>query len=92
MAPSAPDQGTHLAAAGTHWLTGGGEMGMAILARDGRATLPRLRELCPDLPVLVATGRTGQAAQDLVAHFTAVALLAKPFDRAVLKAKPAWIS
>ena len=45
----------------------------------GAATLPRVRALRADLPVLLATGRADQAALDLVASTAGVRLLAKPF-------------
>jgi PAS domain S-box-containing protein len=45
----------------------------------GAETLPRLRALRPDLPVLVATGRPDQQAQALVETYPRVSLLAKPF-------------
>jgi len=45
----------------------------------GGGTLPRLRALHPDLPVLLATGRTDEAARDLVRTFPPVTLIAKPF-------------
>ena len=45
----------------------------------GNRTLPRLRELCPTVPVLLATGRPDQKALDLIASDPGVALLAKPF-------------
>jgi len=45
----------------------------------GAATLPRLRVLCPAVPVLLATGRADQAALDLVAAHAHVRLLPKPF-------------
>jgi len=46
----------------------------------GAGTLPRVRALRPDLPVLLATGRVDQAALDLVAAHNGVSLLAKPFS------------
>ncbi|WP_306602289.1 hybrid sensor histidine kinase/response regulator [Geothrix sp. 21YS21S-2] len=45
----------------------------------GAGTLPRLRALCPGIPVLLATGRTDQDALDLVAAYDQVTLMAKPF-------------
>ena len=45
----------------------------------GAGTLPRLRELLPDIPVLLATGRADQNAQALAAAFPDVTLLPKPF-------------
>lgn len=41
-------------------------------------TLPRLRELRPELPVLLATGRADQDALDLVAAHPGVVLMPKP--------------
>jgi len=46
---------------------------------SGAETLPRLRALCPDTPVLLSTGRADQAAMDLVASHAKVKLLPKPF-------------
>jgi PAS domain S-box-containing protein len=45
----------------------------------GAGTLPRLRALRPDLPILLATGRTDQTALDLVEAYPNVTLLSKPF-------------
>ena len=45
----------------------------------GAGTLPLLRALCPEVPVLLATGRTDQAALDLIAAYDQVTLMAKPF-------------
>lgn len=47
---------------------------------DGAAALPRIRALCPSVPVLLATGRVDQTALDLVETHAHVSLLAKPFD------------
>ena len=46
----------------------------------GTGTLPRLRALRPDLPVLLATGRADQAALNLVAAHPKVTLMSKPFS------------
>jgi len=46
----------------------------------GKGTLPRLRGLCPAVPVLLATGRTDQEALDLVTAHPFVTLLPKPFS------------
>ncbi|HJV23559.1 MAG TPA: ATP-binding protein [Holophagaceae bacterium] len=46
----------------------------------GEGTLPKLRALHPDLPVLLATGRADQHAVDLCRTFKGVTLLAKPFS------------
>jgi CheY-like chemotaxis protein len=45
----------------------------------GAGTLPRLRALRPDLPVLLATGRADQAALDLIEAHPPAVLLSKPF-------------
>ena len=52
----------------------------------GAGTLPRLRALRPDLPVLLATGRADQTAQDLVQAHPGVTLLSKPFGKKELEA------
>jgi len=51
----------------------------------GAGTLPRLRALCPDVPVLLATGRADQDALDLVARHPSVTLLPKPFSMGELQ-------
>jgi PAS domain S-box-containing protein len=45
----------------------------------GSGTLPRLRALQPEVPVLLATGRADQTAVDLTEAFPNVTLLPKPF-------------
>ncbi|WP_306599908.1 ATP-binding protein [Geothrix sp. 21YS21S-2] len=45
----------------------------------GPGTLPRLRALRPDLPVLLATGRADPTAMDLAEAHPQVKLLSKPF-------------
>ena len=45
----------------------------------GGGTLPRLRVLCPTVPVLLATGRADQGAMDLAMTQPGVLLLPKPF-------------
>jgi len=52
----------------------------------GMGTLPRLRALLPQVPVLLATGRADQAAQDLVQAHRFVTLLSKPFGMKELQA------
>ena len=52
---------------------------------DGSETLPLLRSLRPSVPVLLATGRTDQAALELIAAYPDVTLLAKPFSASELK-------
>ena len=51
----------------------------------GSGTLPRLRALLPEVPVLLCTGRADQTALDLTKAFPSVTLLAKPFDFRELK-------
>jgi len=46
----------------------------------GRGTLPRLRALCPGVPILLATGRPDEEALGLVAATPDVTLLPKPFS------------
>ena len=65
-------------------LEGGLEADLVILDMNmpglgGIGTLPRLRTLRPALPVLLATGRVDQTAQDLVSAHPGVTLLSKPF-------------
>lgn len=51
----------------------------------GEGTLPRLRELNADVPILLATGRADQHAQDLVQAHPGVHLLPKPFSVSKLR-------
>jgi CheY-like chemotaxis protein len=51
----------------------------------GRGTLPRLRDLCPTIPVFLATGRADDEAMELVAAHPFVTLLPKPFSFEELK-------
>ena len=53
---------------------------MQVMAEREEATLPRLRDLCPTVPVLLATGWADQEALDLVAAHPFVTLLSKPFS------------
>lgn len=53
----------------------------------GAGTLPRLRILRPDLPVILATGRADQAAFDLAAQHARVSILPKPFSLAELRSQ-----
>lgn len=46
----------------------------------GAAALPRIREIRPEVPVLLATGRVDQQAMDLARQTDGVTLLAKPFS------------
>jgi len=52
----------------------------------GKGTLPRLRALRPEVPVLLATGRADQEALDLAAAHPGVTLLPKPFSLEELQA------
>jgi C4-dicarboxylate-specific signal transduction histidine kinase/CheY-like chemotaxis protein len=51
----------------------------------GKGTLPRLRSLLPEVPVLLATGRVDQAALDLAAAHPRVTLFPKPFSLKALQ-------
>jgi CheY-like chemotaxis protein len=51
----------------------------------GAATLPRLRDLRPAVPVLLSTGRVDQTALALASAQSGVTLLAKPFGLRELK-------
>jgi len=46
----------------------------------GGGTLTRLQALCPEVPVLLATGRANQEAIDLVATHPKATLMPKPFS------------
>jgi DNA-binding response OmpR family regulator len=46
----------------------------------GAGTLPRLRALRPDVPVLLTTGRVDQTTLGLLTAHTRVTLLPKPFN------------
>jgi PAS domain S-box-containing protein len=47
---------------------------------DGAGTLPQLRSLRPQVPVLLATGKVDRTVQDLVDAHPGVTLLSKPFS------------
>jgi CheY-like chemotaxis protein len=71
-------------------LGAGLEPALVILDMDmpglgGAATLPRLQALRPELPVLVATGRTREAMTPILQAHPTVGFLAKPFDLAELR-------
>ncbi|HJW71941.1 MAG TPA: PAS domain S-box protein [Geothrix sp.] len=51
----------------------------------GAGTLPRLRTLLPEVPILLATGRADQLAQRLVENHPQVTLLMKPFSMGELE-------
>ena len=54
------------------------DMNMPGLGAVG--TLPLVRVLLPDIPVLLCTGRTDQAALELIMAYPGVTLLSKPFS------------
>ena len=67
------------------FLQGGGKADVVILDMNmpgwnGAETLPRLRALRPELPVLLATGRADQTAMDILTAYPAVYLLSKPYS------------
>jgi signal transduction histidine kinase/CheY-like chemotaxis protein len=51
----------------------------------GVGTLPGLRSLLPEVPILLATGRADQAAVSLVEAHKHVTLMLKPFDKQELQ-------
>jgi CheY-like chemotaxis protein/anti-sigma regulatory factor (Ser/Thr protein kinase) len=52
---------------------------------DGAATLPRIRVLRPEVPVLLSTGRPDLASMKLVASHPGVTLMPKPYNNADLQ-------
>jgi signal transduction histidine kinase len=58
----------------------------------GRGTLPRLRALCPTLPVILSTGRIDQTVIDLAKTHPLVSLMAKPFRLGELQEKLTMLS
>ncbi len=52
----------------------------------GAGTLPRIRALHPTVPVLLATGRADQTAQELIHSHRHVTLISKPFGMKELQA------
>jgi CheY-like chemotaxis protein len=59
---------------------------MNMPGMGGAQTLPLLRALMPRVPVLLATGRADQTAQDLVQAHPFVSMLSKPFGWRELQA------
>ena len=51
----------------------------------GKGTLPLLRDVCPQVPILVATGRVDQETLELVDAHPFLTLMAKPFTFEVLQ-------
>lgn len=71
-------------------LAGGLQVELVILDMNmpglgGASTLPKIREINADVPVLLSTGRTDHHAQELAQAFPNVTLLAKPFGLAELR-------
>lgn len=71
---------------GLGFLAGGLEVDAVILdinmpGLGGKATLQKLRETYPELPVFLVTGRADQQALELAQSHAHVHLLAKPFGR-----------
>ncbi len=65
-------------------LTAGLEPVLVILDMDmpgmgGAATLPMIRSLRPDLPVVISTGRLLREAVDLTKNWPQVSLMPKPY-------------
>lgn len=52
----------------------------------GARTLPRLRAVLPEIPIILSTGRADQRALDLARAFPGVTILAKPFGFRELQA------
>ncbi len=72
------------------WLASGRRPQVIILDMNmpglgGAGTLPRIRALQPEVPVLLSTGRADQSAQELTQAFSGVTLLPKPFSMAELQ-------
>jgi CheY-like chemotaxis protein len=72
------------------WLEGGEKPRVIILdvnmpGLGGKQTLPRLRALLPEVPVLLTTGRADQGATELAQAFPGVTLLPKPFGMEELR-------
>ena len=53
---------------------------------DGGKTLPRLRQLRPNLPVIIETGSMGDCAEQLARTHADVSVLVRPFSLSELKA------
>jgi CheY-like chemotaxis protein len=51
----------------------------------GVGTLPRIRQLNPTVPILLATGRADDSALNLVSAYSKVTLLSKPFSAGELR-------
>jgi CheY-like chemotaxis protein len=64
---------------------------MNMPGMGGAETLPRIRVLLPEVPVLLATGRVDQTALNLVEAHPFVALMAKPFAAKALEERFAAI-
>lgn len=60
------------------------DINMPVL--DGAQALPRLRELRPDLPVIIETGNMSDHADELARSYGDVSVLVRPFSLSELKA------
>jgi len=58
---------------------------MIMPGLGGSGTLPRLRALRPEVPILLSTGRTDQTALTLASTYPGVILLPKPFGPRALQ-------
>ena len=66
------------------------DINMPVL--DGCQTLPRLRQLRPQLPVIIETGNMGDKADDLSRAYNNVSVLVRPFSLNEIKAALApWV-
>lgn len=73
-------------------LEAGLEPSLVILDMDmpgmgGALTLPKIRALRPELPIVISTGRITTTVTDLVKRHPYVSLLPKPYGLQQLKAK-----
>jgi PAS domain S-box-containing protein len=66
------------------------DINMPVL--DGCQALPRLRQLRPQLPVIIETGDMGDKAEDLARAYENVSILVRPFSLNEIKATLApWV-
>lgn len=64
---------------------------MDMPGMGGAGTLPLLRNLWPELPVVIATGRPSQKVVELTQCFPLVSMLPKPFGLREIEERLAWI-
>lgn len=74
------------------WLSEGLAPRLVILDMDmpglgGAGTLPHIRNLAPDLPVVIATGKVDPQVHDLLRRFPGVSLMPKPYGLQELRAR-----